>query len=114
MSPLSRSSCFTFSDREMPVRFGRYHLLSRIGIDPVGEDFLAVWGVDEGVDQLRVVRCVYPIIAEETEFVGLFSEEARSLSRLSSVNVVRIMEVGIEGKIPFVAREHVEGLSRNS
>ncbi len=111
MNPLSRSSCFTFSDREMPVRFGRYHLLTRIGIDPVGEDFLAAWGVDEGVDQMRIVRCVYPIIAEETEFVALFSEEARSLSRLSSTNVVRIMEVGIEGKIPFVAREHVEGLS---
>ncbi len=111
MSPLSRSSCFTFSDDEMPVSFGRYHLLSRIGSDPVGEDFLAAWGVDEGVDQLRVLRCVYPIIAEETEFVGLFSEEARSLSRLSSVNVVRIMEVGVEGKIPFVAREHVEGLN---
>ncbi len=111
MSPLSRSSCFTFSDREMPVRFGRYHLLTRIGIDPVGEDFLAAWGVDEGVDQLRVVRCVYPVIAEENEFVALFSEEARSLSRLSSTNVVRIMEVGIEGKIPFVAREHVEGLN---
>jgi serine/threonine protein kinase len=111
MNQLSRSSCFTFSDREMPVRFGRYNLLARIAIDPVGEDFLAAWGVDEGIDQLRVVRCVYPLIAEETEFVALFSEEARSLSRLLSTNVVRIMEVGIEGKIPFVAREHVEGLN---
>lgn len=102
---------FTFSDREMPVRFGRYHLLRRIAADPVGEEFLAAWGVDEGVDQLRVVRCVYPKIAEEVEFVGLFSEEARTLSRLSSANVVRIIEVGREGGIPFVAREHTEGVS---
>jgi serine/threonine-protein kinase len=105
------TSRFTFSDREMPVRFGRYHLLKRLAADPVGEEFLAAWGVDEGVDQLRVVRCVYPSVAEEVEFVGLFSEEARSLSRLSSANVVRVMEVGREGGIPFVAREHVEGVS---
>jgi serine/threonine-protein kinase len=105
------TSRFTFSDREMPVRFGRHHLLKRLAADPVGEEFLAVWGVDEGVDQLRVVRCVYPSVAEEVEFVGLFSEEARALSRLASANVVRIVEVGREGDIPFVAREHVEGVS---
>ena len=105
------STCFSFSDKEMPVRFGRYMLLSRLAADPIGEEFLALWGVDEGVDQLRVVRCVYPAIAEEAEFVALFSEESRALSRLSSDNVVRIMEVGAEDDIPFVACEHVEGLS---
>jgi len=111
MSDRNATSRFTFSDREMPVRFGRYHLLKRLAADPVGEEFLAAWGVDEGVDQLRVVRCVYPSVAEEVEFVGLFSEEARSLSRLSCANVVRVMEVGREGDIPFVAREHVEGVA---
>ena len=107
----STTSRFTFTDREMPVRFGRYHLLKRTAADPVGEEFLAAWGVDEGVDQLRVVRCIYPSVAEEVEFVGLFSEEARALSRLSSANVVRVVEVGREGDIPFVAREHTEGVS---
>ncbi|MDD5307233.1 MAG: protein kinase [Deltaproteobacteria bacterium] len=105
------STCFSFSDKEMPVRFGRHMLISRLATDPIGEEFLALWGVDEGVDQLRVVRCIYPAVAEEAEFVALFSEESRALSRLSSDNVVRIMEVGTEGEIPFVAREHVEGLS---
>jgi eukaryotic-like serine/threonine-protein kinase len=111
MGDRSTTSRFTFTDREMPVRFGRYHLLKRIAADPVGEEFLAAWGVDEGVDQLRVVRCIYPSVAEEVEFVGLFSEEARALSRLSSANVVRIVEVGREGDIPFVAREHTEGVT---
>lgn len=106
-----RTSSFTFSDREMPVRVGRYHLLSRINRDPLGEEFLAAWGVEEGFDQLRVIRCIYPKIAQESEFVGLFSEEARALSRLSSANVARIMEVGTEGGVPFVAREHVEGIT---
>ncbi|MBW2277033.1 MAG: protein kinase, partial [Deltaproteobacteria bacterium] len=111
MDGRSKTTGFTFSDREMPVRFGRYHLLERGSVDPIGEEFLAAWGVDEGVDQLRSLRCVYPAVATESEFVALFSEEARSLSRLSSDNVVRVMEVGLEGEIPFVAREHVEGVS---
>jgi len=111
MEGRSKTTGFTFSDQEMPVRFGRYHLLRRGSMDPIGEEFLAAWGVDEGVDQLRALRCVYPAVAAEAEFVALFSEEARSLSRLSSDNVVRVMEVGLEGEIPFVAREHVEGVS---
>ncbi len=110
MADKGDSSWFTFADREMPVRFGRYHLLERTAVDPVGEEFLAAWGVDEGVEQLRTLKCIYPRIAEEEEFIALFSEEARALSRLSSANVVRVMEVGVEGAVPFVAREHVEGL----
>ncbi|MFO8070728.1 MAG: protein kinase [Polyangia bacterium] len=110
MADKGDSSWFTFADREMPVRFGRYHLLERTAVDPVGEEFLAAWGVEEGVEQLRTLKCIYPRIAEEEEFIALFSEEARALSRLSSANVVRVMEVGVEGAVPFVAREHVEGL----
>ncbi|MBN2804551.1 MAG: protein kinase [Deltaproteobacteria bacterium] len=110
MSKLS-STNFTFSDAEMPVKMGKYTLLSRLNTDPIGEEFLAAWGVDEGIDQLRVVKCIYPRVARETEFIGLFSEEARALSRLSSSNIARIMEVNIEGKIPYVAREYVEGVS---
>jgi len=105
------ATSFTFSDKEMPIRMGRYNLLSRLRVDPIGEEFLAAWGVDEGIDQLRVVRCIYPRVAEEAEFIALFSEEARALSRLSSSNIARIMEVNIEGRIPFVAREYVEGLA---
>jgi serine/threonine protein kinase len=111
MSAGDDSAVFTFADREMPVRFGRYHLLRRVAVDPVGEEFLAAWGVDQGIDQLRSVKCIYPRIAAEAEFVALFSEEARALSRMSSANVVRVLEVGTEGRVPFVTREHVEGVT---
>ncbi len=111
MSITRTSQSFSFTEAQMPVRFGRYLLLHRVGADPIGEDFLAAWGIDEGVDQLRVVRCIYPSLAHEAQFMALFSEEARSLSRLSNANVIQVMEVGREGDIPFVAREHVEGVS---
>lgn len=102
---------FIFSDREMPVRIGKYHLLSRVLCDPISEQFLSAWGVAQGIDQLRVIRCIYPRVAREAEFIGLFQEEARALSRLSSDNIARIMEVSVQGDIPFVAREYIEGLS---
>ncbi len=109
MASRTKSSTFAFSESDLPVRFGRYLLLKRRSDDAIGEEFLSAWGVDEGVDQLRVMRGIYPSVAEEAEFIALFSEEARSLSRLASANVVRVMEVGVEGAIPFVACEHVEG-----
>ncbi|MDJ0764229.1 MAG: protein kinase [Myxococcota bacterium] len=109
MAVRTHSASFYFSDSDMPIRFGRYLLLKRKNRDPVGEEFLAAWGIDEGVDQLRILRGIYPSVAEEDRFVKLFSEEARSLSRLASANVVRVIEVGAEGEIPFVACEYVEG-----
>ncbi|MBN2342340.1 MAG: protein kinase [Deltaproteobacteria bacterium] len=109
-SKLSATS-FTFSDKDLPVRMGKYHLLSRFSRDPISEQFLSAWGVEQGIDQLRVIRCIYPRVAQEAEFIGLFQEEARALSRLSSDNIARIMEVSVQGDIPFVAREYVEGLT---
>lgn len=111
MAGRSRNMSFSFSDAEMPVRFGRYMLLRRKSHETIGEHFLALWGVDEGIDQLRTVRAIYPSVAEDEDFVALFTEEARSLSQLSSSNVVRIIEVGRESGIPFVAQEHVEGVA---
>ncbi|MCP4605732.1 MAG: protein kinase [Proteobacteria bacterium] len=111
MAIRTESSSFAFTETDLPIRFGRYLLIKRRSIDPIGEEFLAAWGVEEGVDQLRIVRGIYPSVAEESHFVALFSEEARSLSRLVSANVVRVMEVDVEGGIPFVAREHVEGIT---
>ncbi|MBN2714854.1 MAG: protein kinase [Deltaproteobacteria bacterium] len=107
----STATSFTFSEQELPVRMGRYHLLSRLSRDPISEQFLSAWGVEQGIDQLRVIRCIYPRVAQEAEFIGLFQEEARALSRLSSDNIARIMEVNVQGDIPFVAREYVEGLT---
>ncbi len=111
MAPRTKSSTFAFTESDMPVRFGRYLLIKRRSADAIGEQFLAVWGVDEGVDQLRVLRGIYPSVAEESKFVALFSEEARALSRLANANVVRVMEVDTEAGIPFVACEHVEGVA---
>ena len=111
MAGRSRNMSFSFSDAEMPVRFGRYMLLRRKSLETIGEHFLALWGVDEGIDQLRTVRAIYPSVAEDEDFVALFTEEARSLSQLSSSNVVRVIEVGRESGIPFVAQEHVEGIA---
>ncbi|MCP4677837.1 MAG: protein kinase [Deltaproteobacteria bacterium] len=111
MAARTKSSTFAFTESDMPVRFGRYLLIKRKSADAIGEQFLAVWGVDEGVDQLRMIRGIYPSVAEESKFVALFSEEARALSRLANANVVRVMEVDTEAGIPFVACEHVEGVT---
>ena len=102
---------FPFTESEMPIRYGRYMLLKRRNVDAVGEEFLAARGVDDGVDQLRIVRGIYPELASESQFVGLFSEEARTLSRLASDNVVRVDETGSVADIPFVATEYVEGVT---
>ena len=77
----TNSMSFSFTDSEMPVRFGRYMLVRRLTTDAIGEHFLALWGVDEGYDQLRIVRAIYPAVARDADFVALFSEEARSEER---------------------------------
>ncbi|MCU0660869.1 MAG: tetratricopeptide repeat protein [Myxococcota bacterium] len=104
------SSRFSFTDSQLPVSFGRHRLIKRLGADPVGEFFLALWGIDEGMDQPRVLRCIYPEIAEKVSFTGMFSDEARSFSWMSSDNVVSVLETGFVNDVPFIAHERVEGI----
>ncbi|MBX7101616.1 MAG: serine/threonine protein kinase, partial [Myxococcaceae bacterium] len=91
--------------------FGRYELLRRLGLGSTTEVYLArLTGPGGFQKQLALKRAVAAVSAEPA-FVERFLAEARVAAGLDHPNVVQIFDVGVEGDVPFLAMELVEGPS---
>ncbi len=88
-------------------RFGRFELVQRLAVGGMGEVFLVRDG-DAG--EPLVLKRILPHLADNTEFLDLFLEEARIQARLNHPNVVRILELGdVEGAW-YLLMERVDGV----
>jgi len=94
-----------------PVVLGSYVLISHTGSSGIGDRHLALWGVDEGIDQLREMLCVNPDVAREPLFIARFFEQGRTLARMSLPHTARVLDIGWEGATPFIVTEHIPGRS---
>lgn len=91
------------------TRFGPYVLLRRIAVGGMAEVYLARYA-DGPPDAHVVVKQILPQLAEEPELLQLFIDEARIASRVVHPSIVRVLDVGVEGGVHFLAMEYVEGL----
>ena len=57
---------------------------------------------------LKVIKELYAL---NTEFVTMFSDEAKTVSRFNHPNIVRVFELGAEGNRLFMAMEFLNGQS---
>jgi serine/threonine protein kinase len=86
----------------------RYETLARIGRGGMAEVLLAATR-SRGVVKLSVLKCLWPELAEDPDFVEMFLDEARLCARLSHPNVVQTHEVvRHEGRLAM-AMEYLEG-----
>ncbi len=87
---------------------GRYETLARIGRGGMAEVLLAATRAN-GVVKLSVLKCLWPELAEDTDFVEMFLDEARLCARLGHPNVVQTHEiVQHEGRLAL-AMEYLDG-----
>lgn len=95
----------------VPVRgrLGRFQLVERIATGGMAEIYLA--RETSSLDRLVVIKCILPHLAEQAAFVEMFLQEARYLSRITHPNVVQVYELGEERGAPYIAMEHVPGVS---
>ncbi|MFZ9888318.1 MAG: phosphate/phosphite/phosphonate ABC transporter substrate-binding protein [Myxococcota bacterium] len=95
----------------VPVRgrVGRFQLIERIATGGMAEIYLA--RETSSLDRLVVIKCILPHLAEQPAFVEMFLQEARYLSRVAHPNVVQVYELGEERGAPYIAMEHVPGVS---
>ncbi len=89
------------------VPFGKYLLLKRLAVGGMAELYLAK---DPATDALVVIKRILPYLAQETEFVRMFLDEARIAAQLHHPHIIQMHELGhLEGSI-FIAMEFVEGV----
>lgn len=97
-----------------PLAFGKYYLIDRIGTGGMAEVFRALpirsHGDDPSTsDDLIVIKRILPHIAENEDFVDMFSDEANITAALRHPNVVRVFDFGQVHQDPYIAMEYVPG-----
>ena len=92
-----------------PIPFGKYLLLERVNVGGMAEVFKAkAFGV-EGFERLVALKRILPSIAEDTEFIKMFIDEAKIAVQLTHANVAQIFDLGKVGDSYFIAMEYVRG-----
>src|SRR5580698_6307077 len=83
-----------------------YKILSLLGKGGMGEVFLAE---DARLNRKVALKVLLPEVAEDTEKLARFVQEARLASALSHPNAAHIYEIGEAGGRHFLAMEYIEG-----
>jgi serine/threonine protein kinase len=91
------------------IKFGRYWLLGHLNSGGMAEVFLAKDDAPSAHARLLAVKRMLPRLSTETDFVSMFSDEARIASGLSHPNICRIYEQGQVDRQLFIAMEFIHG-----
>jgi serine/threonine protein kinase len=98
-----------------------YQAITSLGRGGMGEVYLAALPGPPGLNQLAVIKRVWPELADDPEFVAMFLDEAQLALRLRHPNIVQTFDVGeevsegldghLEGGRYFIAMEYLAGQS---
>ena len=94
---------------QAPERYGKYHLLERIGIGGMAEVWRAKTLGSEGFTKDLVIKRILPKFTGDEESVRMFIDEARLVAKLHHPNIVQIFDFDKEGDRYYLAMELVEG-----
>lgn len=96
---------------EIGVQFGKYRVFARLATGGMAELFLAKQPGIGGFRKTIVLKCILPHLAKEEQFVQMFLDEARIAASLEHPNIVRILEIGEQVGVYFIAMEFIRGQS---
>ena len=85
---------------------GRYEVLARLGDGGVG---VVYQGRQAQADRLVAIKVLPQSAAASPEWRRRFEREARALSALAHPNVVPVTDFGIDGGVPYLVIELLEG-----
>lgn len=92
-----------------PIPFGKYFLLERVNVGGMAEVFKAkTFGV-EGFERLLAVKRILPNIAEDSEFIEMFVDEAKIAVELHHANIAQIYDLGRVDGSHYIALEYIHG-----
>jgi serine/threonine-protein kinase len=93
-----------------PVRvIGRYLLAEPIAAGGMATVYLARLMGEEGFSRTVALKQLHPHFSRDADFVDMFLDEARMLSRIRHPNVVAPLDVVMQDGELFIAMEYVHG-----
>lgn len=84
----------------------RYEIMEKIGS---GGMAVVYRGKDKKLDRYVTIKVLREEFIGDEEFIERFRSEACSAARLSHPNIVRVYDVGEEGKINYIVMEYIHG-----
>jgi len=96
-------------DLESMDRIGPYLLLERAATGGMAELFLSDYVREDGFRRRVAVKRILPHLAENPDFIKMFTREARLAALLHHPNVVQIFDYGKIGNAYFIAMEYLDG-----
>src|SRR5690242_10985311 len=89
--------------------FGKYLLLQRVSVGGMAEVFKALPANAGRIDQIVAIKRILPNIAKDSEFIGMFIDEARIAGQLAHPNICRIYELGRVGNDHYISMQFLWG-----
>src|SRR3954470_3556325 len=98
------------SDESGRLVQGRYELIELAGDGGMARVYRAVTRGAAGFQRPVALKRVHEHLADNTEFVRMFIEEARVCSELDHANVVQVHDFGVDGSGYYLVMEWVDGV----
>jgi serine/threonine protein kinase len=97
------------ADLESTNKIGPYLLLKRVATGGMAELFLSDYIREDGFRKTVAVKRILPHLAENPDFIKMFTREARLAALLNHPNVIQISDYGKIGNAYFIAMEYIDG-----
>ena len=98
-------------DGSDPAVLGRYRLISKIASGGMATVFLATASGPGGFEKVFALKRIHPHLADESDFVDMFLDEARIASRIHHSNVCQVFDFGEADGTYYLAMEYLLGES---
>jgi serine/threonine protein kinase len=92
-------------------RLGKYEILALLALGGTAEIYLARIGGAAGFEKYVVIKCLHDHLADDSDFVKMFLDEARMAAMLDHSNIVQTFELGEYGNRYYMVMEFLAGLS---
>ena len=90
-------------------RIGPYHLKAKIAMGGMAELFEADYLREDGFRRKVAIKRIRPHLAENADFIKMFTREARLAALLQHPNIVQIFDYGKIDNAYFIAMEYIDG-----
>jgi eukaryotic-like serine/threonine-protein kinase len=107
---VGRSAAAPFPSVLAPgYRLDRYELLGPLAEGGMASVWIARQRGKHGFEKLVALKTILPQYAADLRFQQMFLDEARIASRIEHFNVARILDLGEEHDVLYLAMEYVDG-----
>lgn len=89
--------------------FGAYILLEKLAMGGMAEIFLSRSTGAQGIGKFVAIKRILPQYSSNSDFIKMFTEEAKLCMNLSHSNIAKIHEFGVENSQFYIAMELISG-----